>query len=100
MSEYVAYLNGEWVDSDELRIDPRDRGFRTGDVVFDTAGTFDGVIFNTRLHAERLMRSLKYARIDSGLTTDEREAVMQEAVNAELVDGGGALRSRRLRTVI
>ena len=81
MSEYVAYLNGEWVDSDELRIDPRDRGFRTGDVVFDTAGTFDGVIFNTRLHAERLMRSLKYARIDSGLTTDEWEAVMQEAVD-------------------
>ena len=61
MSEYVAYLNGEWVNSDELRIDRRDRGFRTGDVVFDTARTFDGVIFNLRLHAERLMRSLKYA---------------------------------------
>ena len=80
MSEYVAYINGDWVDSDELRIDRRDRGFRTGDVVFDTARTFDGVIFNARLHAERLMRSLKYARIDSGLTADEWVAVMREAV--------------------
>lgn len=80
MSEYVAYLNGEWVNSDELRIDRRDRGFRTGDVVFDTARTFDGVIFNLQLHAERLMRSLKYARIDSGLTTEEWEVIMHESV--------------------
>ena len=80
MSEYVAHLNGEWVNSDELWIDRKDRGFLTGDVVSDTARTFDGDIFNSRQHAERLMRSLKYARIDSGLTTDEREAVMLESV--------------------
>ena len=80
MSKYVAYLNGEWIDSDEIRIDHRDRGFRTGDCVFDTARTFDGVIFNARRHAERLMRSLKYARLDSGLTTDEWEALFHESV--------------------
>ena len=91
MSEYVAYLNGEWVDSDELRIDRRDRGFRTGDVVFDTARTFDGAIFNLHLHAERLMRSLKYARIDSGLTTDEWGVVMLESVdrNRHLLPAAG-----------
>ena len=77
-------LNGEWVDSDELRIDRKDRGFRTGDVCLrHRHATFDGDVFNLRLHAERLMRSLKYARIDSGLTTDEWEAVMLESVERE-----------------
>ena len=81
MSEYVAYLNGDWVDSDDLRIDRKDRGFRTGDVVFDTARTFDGEIFNLVRHADRLTRSLKYARIDSGLTPGEWAAIMQESVD-------------------
>ena len=91
MSEYVAYRNGDWVDSDELRIDRKDRGFRTGDVVFDTARTFDGEIFNLRRHAERFSRSLKYARIDSGLTTYEWESIMQESVerNRHLLANAG-----------
>ena len=42
MADYVAYFNGEWVSYSQVRIDPNDRGFRLGDVVFDAARTFDG----------------------------------------------------------
>jgi branched-chain amino acid aminotransferase len=80
MSEFTAYLNGEWVDGDKLVIDRNDRGFRVADVVFDVARTFGGVIFKRDRHVARFFRSLKYARIDIGLSQGEFTGLMDEAV--------------------
>lgn len=35
MAGYIAYSNGQWVPGSEVKIDPMDRGFMVGDVVFD-----------------------------------------------------------------
>ena len=35
MADYTAYFNGEWVSFSQVKIDPLDRGFTVGDVVFD-----------------------------------------------------------------
>ena len=40
--EYQIWLNGEYVDRDKAQIGMTDRGFRLGDVVFDTSRTFNG----------------------------------------------------------
>ncbi len=45
MTDYISYFNGEWVPLSQVRIDPDDRGFTTGDVVFDVARTFNGRTF-------------------------------------------------------
>ena len=37
MADYTAYFNGEWVPYSQVKIDPMDRGFVAGDVVFDVA---------------------------------------------------------------
>ena len=57
-----------------------DRGFRLGDVVFDTSRTFNGRIFRLRDHIDRLYRSLKYVRIDPGMTMDEMAALTEQVV--------------------
>ena len=80
MADYLAYFNGEWVPYSQVRIDPNDRGFRVGDVVFDAARTFDGKIFRMGDHVDRLYRSLKYARIDPGLPPEQMLAISEEAV--------------------
>lgn len=80
MSDYVAYFNGEWVPGDRLVIDRHDRGFRVADVVFDVARTFAGEIFKRDRHVARFYRSLKYARIDIGITPDEFTGLLEEAV--------------------
>ena len=59
----VAYMNGEWIPSDDVKIDRRDRGFRVADTVFDVARTFNGVIYRKDQHLNRFYRSLKYTRI-------------------------------------
>ena len=50
MKKYIAYFNGNWIDSDDIKIDHKDRGFRTGDCVLDTARTFNGVIYLSLIH--------------------------------------------------
>ena len=57
-----------------------DRGFRLGDVVFDTSRTFDGEVFRPRDHVDRLFRSLRYVRIDPQMTIDEMEQLTLEVV--------------------
>ena len=83
MAETVAYFNGDWVPRSELRIDPADRGFMMGDAVFDVERTFDGKLFRLDDHLQRLDRSLKYNRIDPGLTIEEMIAITEEVVRRD-----------------
>ena len=71
MTDYIAYFNGEWVPNSEVKIDSNDRGFLVGDTVFDVERTFNGKGFRLKEHVDRPYRSLKYARIDPGLSADE-----------------------------
>ena len=58
-----------------VKIDPLDWGFLVGDCVFDVARNFNGKSFRMRVHIDRLYRSLKYVRIDPGLSPDEMERI-------------------------
>lgn len=78
--DYTAYFNGEWMPYKEVRISPDDRGFMVADVVFDIGRTFNGVPFVLDRHIDRLYRSLKYLRIDCGLTPAEMTSLCEEGV--------------------
>ncbi|MBM3947967.1 MAG: hypothetical protein FJ312_01750 [SAR202 cluster bacterium] len=80
MAQYTAYFNGQWIPADEMKLDRRDRGFRTADVVFDAMRTYDGKLFKLDRHMDRFYRSLHYARIDPGLTKEEMAAIVEGTV--------------------
>ena len=69
--EFYAYLNGEFLPESQATISIRDVGWLHGDAVFDASRTFNGVVFKLEQHIERLYLSLKYARINPGLTPAE-----------------------------
>ena len=77
---YEIWLNGQFVERDKAQVSLLDRGFRQGDVVFDTSRTFDGKVFRLRDHLERFYRSLKYVRIDPQMSIDEMEKVTLSVV--------------------
>lgn len=81
MAESTAYFNGDWVPLSEVRIDPTDRGFVTGDAVFDAARTFGGVEFLLEEHVDRLYRSLHVARIDPRVTRDRMLEISREVID-------------------
>ena len=84
MSEFIAYLNGEWVPRSELNVHVDDRGFRVGDTVFDVTRTFNGTTFLLDRHIDRLYRSMKYVRIDIGISIEEMTKLTEEAVKKNL----------------
>ena len=80
MADYTAYFKGEWVPNSEISISPVDRGFQVGDVVFDVERTFNGKSFRMKEHIDRLYRSLKYTRIDAGLSAEEMLDISEEVI--------------------
>ena len=62
----------------------RDRGFKYGDAVFDTTRTFGHRVFKLREHVERLYRSLRYLRIDPGLTPAAMVEITEEVLRRNL----------------
>lgn len=88
--ERVAYFNGRIVPEREVLVPFRDRGFKYGDAVFDTTRTFGHRIFKVREHVERLYRSLRYLRIDSGLSPERMVEITEEVLarNLPLLEPG------------
>jgi len=80
----IAYFNGRFVPEREVLVPFRDRGFKYGDAVFDTTRTFGHRVFKLREHVERLYRSLRYLRIDPGLTPEAMVRITEEVVRRNL----------------
>jgi branched-chain amino acid aminotransferase len=83
-ADRIAYFNGRFVPEREVLVPFRDRGFKYGDAVFDTTRTFGHRVFKLREHVERLYRSLRYLRIDAGLTQSRMIEVTEEVVRRNL----------------
>jgi branched-chain amino acid aminotransferase len=83
-ADRIAYFNGRFVPEREVLIPFRDRGFKFGDAVFDTTRTFGHRVFKLAEHVDRLYRSLRYVRIDPGLTADAMIAATEEVVRRNL----------------
>lgn len=74
----TAWYNGGFLPEDEVRVPFRDRGFVYGDAVFDTARSFAHRLFRVREHVDRLYRSLRYLRIDPGLSPGRMIEITEE----------------------
>ena len=77
-NQRIAYYNGDYLPEDEVRIPFRDRGFLFGDGCFDITRSFNHRLFFVEEHMRRLYRSLRYLRIDPGLTPDEMTGITEE----------------------
>ena len=81
-NERVAYHNGKFLPESEVVISFRDRGFKFGEAVFDTARTIAHKPFKLREHVARLYKSLRYLNIDPKLTPDEMVTLARKCSNA------------------
>jgi branched-chain amino acid aminotransferase len=71
--ELYCYLNGKVVKEGEAVLSPFDRGFLWGDGVYEITPCFNRRLYRFKDHLERLYRSLRYVRIDPGLSREEIE---------------------------
>ncbi|MCH2310339.1 MAG: aminotransferase class IV [SAR202 cluster bacterium] len=82
--ERIAYVNGEYVLEKDAVISIRDRGFLQGYSVFDTTRTFGHKIFKLSEHLDRFYQSLKYARLNPGMSKDQMADITMELLNKNL----------------
>ena len=80
--ERVVYVNGKMTPESQAVISALDRGFRWGDAVYEVERTFAGTPYKLRAHLDRLYRSLRYTRIDPGMSEDDMERATMEVVEA------------------
>jgi len=83
-AERIAYFNSRYVPERLVLVPFRDRGFKYGDAVFDTTRTFGHRVFKLAEHVERLYRSLRYLRIDPGVTPAAMVAITEEVLRQNL----------------
>lgn len=77
-NQRVAYFNGDIVPEFDVRVSFRDRGFKYGDAVFDTTRSFGQRIFKLDEHLDRFYRSLRYLRLDPGLSKAEMARISED----------------------
>ncbi len=89
MSDRLVYFNGNFNPDEEARISIFDSALMFGDMLFEMTRTFNHKPFRLGDHLDRLYSSLKYARIDCGLTIDEMEAATTATLekNLAMLDG-------------
>lgn len=93
MSEPIVYLSGRMVPASQASIAIFDAGVVLGATVTEMTRTFQRQPWRLRDHVERLFRSLRYTRMDVGMTVDDMLRVTLEVVehNAALLPPGGEL---------
>ena len=84
MKQRQVYINGEMVPEEEARISIFDSAVLIGDSVIETARTFHRKLFRWQEHRDRLLRSIKAARMNFGLTTEELDRVTQQFLEDNL----------------
>lgn len=89
----VVWLNGDLVAGDEAKISVYDRGFTSGDGVFETLKVIDGVPFALTRHLRRLVESAHIIGFTPPSESELRAAVA-ETVSANLVRLGSLGRLR------
>ena len=59
----IAYFNGEFLDKDEIKISPDDRGFLFADGLYEVIRSYRGTLFRARDHMERLNYGADHLRL-------------------------------------
>ena len=73
----IVYLNGSYLEKDEARISPDDRGFLFGDGIYDVGRAYGGRFFALDRHLQRMADGLVALRIE-GIDAKDLDPVCHE----------------------
>lgn len=73
----IAYFNGSYLDRNQVRISPDDRGFLFADGIYEVVRFYGGRPFELPAHLERLVAGLRALRIE-GVEADTIESMCEE----------------------
>lgn len=73
-------FNGEFINRSAGKVDVEDRGYQFGDGVYEVIRVYNGELFTSQMHLNRLIDSAKKISLDVGYTAAELEILIQQLV--------------------
>ncbi len=80
MAERTVYLNGNFVPESKASVSVFDRGFTSGDGIYEATRTFGHKLFRLKDHIDRLYNSMSYCRLEIALSPADMENVCTDLV--------------------
>ncbi|MGE5841147.1 MAG: aminotransferase class IV [Deltaproteobacteria bacterium] len=77
----IAYFNERFLREEDIRISPEDRGFLFADALYEVIRTYEGRLFETQAHWERLSygaKALRFNRTDFTGLTEVAERLLRD----------------------
>ncbi|MBI4669627.1 MAG: branched-chain-amino-acid transaminase [Elusimicrobia bacterium] len=74
------YIDGKWFDREQAKVSVFDHGLLYGDGVFEGIRAYNGRIFKLHEHVERLFGSAKAIMLDIGMSHEQMEKIIMQAV--------------------
>jgi len=81
----IVYLNNEFLQLENAKISPFDRGFMFADGVYESIRTYDGKLFKYEDHLNRLKRSLNEIRLFFN-ETEKIEKIIYELIKQNNIE--------------
>ncbi|USG63670.1 D-amino-acid transaminase [Brevibacillus ruminantium] len=74
----MLYVDGKWVEADELSVHPEDRGYNFGDGIYEVVRIYKGNIYQWEGHLTRLIRSAREIQLELPWTAEELSTIAHE----------------------
>jgi branched-chain amino acid aminotransferase len=89
----MIYLNGNFIDQDEAKIETNDRGFLLSDGIFETIRVYSGVISRLSDHYNRLKKSADFLNIPFVMSFNELNLALHTLLEkSDLKDKDASMR--------
>ena len=76
----IAYFNGEFLNLEDVRVSPLDRGYLFGDGVYEVIPVYAGNLFRFDGHLDRLERSMTGISLDNPYSREQWRETLEDLV--------------------
>ena len=84
----IAYVNGRFLPHDSASIHIEDRAMQFGDGVYEVLAVVDGELIDSKLHYERLLRSLSALEMEIPVRPAVLHLTLQEVIRRNRISEG------------
>lgn len=84
----IAILNGEFVERNQAKVDIEDRGYQFGDGIYEVIRVYNGRMFASQMHLDRLLECAEKINLILPLSISEIEQKLATLIEKNQLDSG------------